>query len=323
MNWTPRREKFRAILSGDKCVHPGSVYDPLTARMAEDLGFELGMFAGSTASLTVLGAPDIILLTLTEFAAQALRINRAMDVPLMVDADHGYGNALNVKRTVEELETAGVAGLSIEDTILPQPFGAGDAQLSTIEEGVGKMRAALEGRGDKNLVIAGRTSAPRVTSTEDAIARVTAYEAAGVDAIFVVGVQSRAQLEAIAAAVSLPIILGGSAREVRGLDYLGESGRARRAPGPPAHHGGGAGGLFGAEGLQGRRAAGGYRKHPHGRFHEKIHQRRGLPPPDGSVSRGMRFARETPISSDEKPSGGIYWLLIQGNRIHPERISWP
>ncbi len=224
MNWTPRREKFRAILSGDRCVHPGSVYDPLTARMAEDLGFELGMFAGSTASLTVLGAPDIILLTLTEFAAQALRINRAMEIPLMVDADHGYGNALNVKRAVEELETAGVAGLSIEDTILPQPFGADGAQLSTIEEGVGKMRAALEGRGDKNLVIAGRTSAPRVTGTEDAIARVTAYEAAGVDAIFVVGVQSREQLEAISAAVSLPIILGGSAKEVRGLDYLGDLG---------------------------------------------------------------------------------------------------
>ncbi len=224
MNWTPRREKFRAILEGDRCVHPGSVYDPLTARMAEDLGFEVGMFAGSTASLTVLGAPDVILLTLTEFADQALRINRAMEAPLMVDADHGYGNALNVKRTVEELETAGVAGLSIEDTILPQPFGAGRAQLSTVEEGVGKMRAALEGRGDKNLVIAGRTSAPRITGTEDAIARVTAYEAAGVDAIFVVGVQSRAQLEAISAAVSLPIILGGSAREVRGLDYLGSLG---------------------------------------------------------------------------------------------------
>ena len=224
MNWTPRREKFRALLEGDRCVHPGSVYDPLTARMAEDLGFELGMFAGSTASLTVLGAPDIILLTLTEFAAQALRINRATEIPLMVDADHGYGNALNVKRTVQELETAGVAGLSIEDTILPQPFGAEGAQLSTVEEGVGKMRAAIEGRQDPNLVIAGRTSAPRVTGTEDAIARVTAYEAAGVDAIFVVGVQSRAQLEAISAAVSLPIILGGSAKEVRGLDYLGSLG---------------------------------------------------------------------------------------------------
>lgn len=221
MNWTPRRERFRALLAGDRCVHPGSVYDPLTARMAEDLGFEVGMFAGSTASLTVLGAPDIILLTLTEFAAQALRINRAAGMPLLVDADHGYGNALNVKRTVEELETAGVAGLSIEDTVLPQPFGADGAQLTSIEEGAGKMRAALEGRQDPNLVIAGRTSAPRVTGTEDALARVTAYEAAGVDAIFVVGVQSREQLEAISAAVSLPIILGGSAREVRGLDYLG------------------------------------------------------------------------------------------------------
>ena len=221
MNWTPRREKFRALLSGERCVHPGSVYDPLTARMAEDLGFEVGMFAGSTASLTVLGAPDIILLTLTEFAAQALRINRATGMPLLVDADHGYGNALNVKRTVEELETAGVAGLSIEDTVLPQPFGADGAQLTSIEEGAGKMRAALEGRQDPNLVIAGRTSAPRVTGTEDAVARVTAYEAAGVDAIFVVGVQSREQLEAISAAVSLPIILGGSAKEVRGLDYLG------------------------------------------------------------------------------------------------------
>lgn len=220
MNWTQRRENFRALLSGDKCVHPGSVYDPLTARMAEDLGFEVGIFAGSTASLTVLGAPDIIVLTLTEFAAQALRINRATEMPLLVDADHGYGNALNVKRTVEELETAGVAALSIEDTVLPQPFGVDGAQLSTIEEGVGKMRAALEGRQDPNLVIAGRTSAPRVTNTEDAIARVTAYEAAGVDAIFVVGVQSRAQLEAISAAVRLPIILGGSAKEVRGLDYL-------------------------------------------------------------------------------------------------------
>ncbi len=224
MNWTPRREKFRALLAGDKCVHPGSVYDPLTARMAEDIGFEVGMFAGSTASLTVLGAPDFILLTMTEFADQALRINRATGMPLMVDADHGYGNALNVKRTVQELETAGVSGLSIEDTVLPQPFGADGAQLSTVEEGVGKMRAALEGRQDPNLVIAGRTSAPRVTSTEDAVARVTAYEAAGVDAIFVVGVRSREQMEAISAAVSLPIILGGSAREVRGLDYLGSLG---------------------------------------------------------------------------------------------------
>src|SRR5690242_20855349 len=124
MNWIPRRERFRALLSGPRCVHPGSVFDPISARIAEDLGFEIGMFAGSIASLTVLGAPDLIVLTLTEFAAQANRICRAGNLPLMCDADHGYGNALNVMRTVEELETAGVSGLSIEDTKLPNPFGS-------------------------------------------------------------------------------------------------------------------------------------------------------------------------------------------------------
>src|SRR5580698_9204024 len=142
MNWTERRERFRAILSGPRCVHPGSVYDAISARIAEDLGFEVGMFAGSIGSLSVVGAPDIIVLTLSEFAAQAYRINRAGKLPLMVDADHGYGNALNVKRTVEELESAGVAALTIEDTLLPRPYGDGKMQLIPLEEGVGKMRAA-------------------------------------------------------------------------------------------------------------------------------------------------------------------------------------
>jgi oxaloacetate decarboxylase len=114
MNWTDRRRRLRAILKGDRCYHPASVFDPLSARIAQDLGFEVGMFAGSTASLTVLGAPDLILITLSEFAGQAYRINRAFDRPLLVDADHGYGNALNVMRTVQELETAGVSALTIE-----------------------------------------------------------------------------------------------------------------------------------------------------------------------------------------------------------------
>src|SRR5436190_20668803 len=156
MHWTARREKFRAILNGDRCVHPGSVYDAMSARIAEDLGFEVGMYAGSTASLAVLGGPDLILLTLTEFAQQAYRINRAGNLPLLVDADHGYGNALNAKRTVEELETAGVSALTIEDTVLPAPFGGDDAQLISIEEGVGKIRAALAGWQDPRLVVVGR-----------------------------------------------------------------------------------------------------------------------------------------------------------------------
>ena len=123
MNCKSRRQQLRAIFNSSQCIRPGSVYDPISARVAEDLGFEAGMFAGSIASLTVLGAPDLIVLTLTEFAAQANRICRAGELPLIVDADHGYGNALNVKRTVEELETAGVACLTIEDTLLPKRFG--------------------------------------------------------------------------------------------------------------------------------------------------------------------------------------------------------
>src|SRR5437870_2279728 len=154
MNWTERRERFRAILAGDRCVHPGSVYDAISARIAEDLGFEVGMFSGSIGSMSVLGAPDLVVLTLTEFAAQAYRICRAGNLALLVDADHGYGNALNVRRTVEELETAGVAALTIEDTLLPRPYGpSGKPSLIPIEGGVGKMKAALAGREDRNLII--------------------------------------------------------------------------------------------------------------------------------------------------------------------------
>src|SRR3981189_873209 len=105
MDWANRRERFRATLNGGRCIPPAGVYDPTSARIAEDLGFEAGMLAGSVASLAVLGAPDIVLLTLTEFAEQAYRINRAGKLPLLVDADHGYGNALNVKRTGEEPHT--------------------------------------------------------------------------------------------------------------------------------------------------------------------------------------------------------------------------
>ncbi|MCA0303135.1 MAG: isocitrate lyase/PEP mutase family protein [Proteobacteria bacterium] len=220
MNWTDRRQRFRALLAGNRCVHPGSVFDPISARIAEDLGFEVGMFAGSTASLTVLGAPDLIVLTLSEFAGQAYRIGRAGNLSLMVDADHGYGNALNVKRTVEELETAGVAGLSLEDTDLPTPFGTTAPRLVPIAEGVGKMKAALSGRQDPLLCIAGRTSAVQISGLEDAIARGKAYEAAGVDALFFVGVRTRAELDAISAATTLPIILGGVAGDLTDLAYL-------------------------------------------------------------------------------------------------------
>jgi carboxyvinyl-carboxyphosphonate phosphorylmutase len=220
MNWTERRERLRAIVNGDRCIFPASVSDGISARIAGELGYEAMMFAGSVGSFAVLAAPDICVLTLTEFADQAYRINRAGSLPLCVDADHGYGNALSVKRTVEELETAGVAALTIEDTMLPATFGGDDAQLISIDEGVGKMRAALAGRQDPRLVIVGRTSAIGITGVEDTIARLKAYEAAGVDMLFMAGIKTRAQIDAVSQAVKLPLFLGGVPDDVMDRDYL-------------------------------------------------------------------------------------------------------
>src|SRR5271170_6687932 len=153
MDWTDRRDRLRAIIAGPRCIYPGSVFDAISARIAEDLGFETGMFAGSIASFTVLGAPDLVVLTLTEFAEQIHRITRAGALPLLVDADHGYGNALSVMRTVQELEAAGVAALTIEDTLLPRAYGDGKVTLISLDEGLGKLRAALAARTDPSLVI--------------------------------------------------------------------------------------------------------------------------------------------------------------------------
>ena len=225
MNWQPRRQGFRAILEGHTCVHPASVFDPVSARIAESLGFECGMFAGSVASLAVLGDPDHILLTLSEFAGQAYRICRGSEIPLLVDADHGYGNALNVMRTVQELETAGVSGLSIEDTELPRPFGSGGGTaLVPLAEGIGKMRSAVAGRQDRSLVIAARTSAVAVNGVEDAVNRMHAYQDTGVDALFLVGVKEKAQLEVLARAADLPLMLGGAGAEIMDPGYLSSCG---------------------------------------------------------------------------------------------------
>ncbi len=211
MSWTDRRHAFRAILAEPGCVHPASVFDPVSARIAEDLGFEAGMFAGSVAALAVLGAPDLVVLTLTELAEQVRRITRATGrLPLLVDADHGYGNALSVMRTVQELEVAGVAALTIEDTLLPRPYGCSGLQLVSRAESVDKLRAALAARTDSALVIVGRTSALQAGGLDEALARAVAFAAAGADALFFTGVTALEQVRALSTATGKPIILGGS-----------------------------------------------------------------------------------------------------------------
>lgn len=200
------RNNFRALLASQASFRTASVFDPLSARIAADLGFEVGILGGSVASLQVLGAPDIALITLSEFVEQASRIGRVARLPVIADADHGYGNALNVMRTVIELERAGVAALTLEDTLLPAQFGRKSFDLINVEEGVGKLRAAQEVREDTSLAIFARTHAG-VQPLADVIHRTRAYQNAGADGICLVGVQDFEHLEAISEGLCVPLML--------------------------------------------------------------------------------------------------------------------
>ena len=200
------RAQFRALLASSACYHAASVFDPMSARIAADLGFEVGILGGSVASLQVLAAPDFALITLSEFVEQATRIGRVARLPVIADADHGYGNALNVMRTVVELERAGVAALTLEDTLLPAQFGRKSTDLIGVEEGVGKIRAALEARVDPDLAIIARTHAG-VLEVDEVIRRTQAYQEAGADGICMVGVRDFEHLEVIAQNLSVPLML--------------------------------------------------------------------------------------------------------------------
>ena len=210
MNHTERRQQLHAILAGTECLSPASVYDPLSARVAEAVGFKLGLLSGSVVSATTLPAPDLIVHTVTEYAEQIRRITRVTNFSLFVDADHGYGNALNVMRTVREFEHAGVCGIGIEDTAGPLAFGQkpGTERLVSIEEGVAKMRAAVAAREDPALAIFARSPALKFEGMESAVARARAYAATGVDALWIRGIENRDQLLALRAAGGLPIVIG-------------------------------------------------------------------------------------------------------------------
>lgn len=200
------RNDFRALLNSDQCFYTASTFDPMSARIAADLGFEIGILGGSVASLQVLAAPDFALITLSEFVEQATRIGRVARLPIIADADHGYGNALNVMRTITELERAGVAALTIEDTLLPAKYGRKSTDLIPLDEGVGKIEAALDARIDPAMCIFARTNAGQL-SVEATIERVKAYQEAGADGICMVGIKDFEHLEEIAQHVSIPLML--------------------------------------------------------------------------------------------------------------------
>lgn len=208
MTPTEKRQRLRAILAGNVCVSPATVYDALSARVAQSVGHQVGVLSGSVSGNTLLAAPDLMLQTLTEFADQVRRITRGSDLSLVLDSDTGYGNALNVMRTVQELEHSGTSALMIEDVVMPQRFGANALELVSTEEMVGKLRAAVAARVDPSLIVLARTAALKVEDPKRTAARVQAYAATGVDGIFLTGVTKLEEFDAIRAAVSLPIVLG-------------------------------------------------------------------------------------------------------------------
>jgi carboxyvinyl-carboxyphosphonate phosphorylmutase len=206
---TERRRRFRALLSRRTVTHPASVFDAASARLAEAAGFELGLFAGSVGSAVVLGAPDIVVLTLSEFAAQAARVGRGNGLPLIVDADHGYGNALNVMRTVEELEMSGVAALTIEDTLLPRRYAGPEGELISRDEYRDKLLAGLAARNDPELCVLGRLSVARA-GLDETRARLADCAAVGVDAVMLQGALDFDQLQAVREdAPDMPLVLSG------------------------------------------------------------------------------------------------------------------
>ena len=152
---------------------------------------------------------------------------RASQLSLIVDADHGYGNALNVMRTVQELEHAGVSGMSIEDTALPTRFGQreGADELISLDEMVGKLKAAVSARRDPKTVILGRTAALKVEGVEGTIKRAKAFVACGVDAIFLVGVESVDQVRAVHEAARLPIMVGSAPASIKREDFAAAGAR--------------------------------------------------------------------------------------------------
>jgi 2,3-dimethylmalate lyase len=221
--------RLRELLnSGQTVVAPGA-FDPLAARLVEEAGFAAVYMTGFGTSAALLGRPDVGLLTMTEMADSAGRIAACVDIPLIADADTGYGNPLNVIRTVGAYEAAGVAGLHIEDQVAPKKCGHMEGkQVIGADEMAQKVRAAVDARTDPDFVIIARTDARAVEGLDSALDRARRYRDAGADVLFIEALVSEAEIEAAAAAFpDVPLLFnwaeGGKTPPV-GLDRLTELG---------------------------------------------------------------------------------------------------
>lgn len=193
----PRR--LRQLLAGAGPVLAPGAYDALSARLIERAGFDVVYMTGFGTSASLLGRPDVGLLGMSEMVGNVRRIVQAVDVPVIADADTGYGNAINVVRTVQEYEQAGVAGLHLEDQVLPKRCGhMSGKQVVPADEMVGKLRAAVAARRDPDLVLIARTDARAVEGLDATLARARAYRAAGADMLFVEALEGVDEIELVA-----------------------------------------------------------------------------------------------------------------------------
>ena len=211
----------QALDSGDMVVAP-FVLNALHAKIAESVGFQAVYMTGA-GTAAERGFPDVGLLTMTEMVANAKYIANAIDIPVICDADTGYGNPLNVQRTVREYEAAGVAAIHLEDQLFPKKCGFFEGkQVIPVGEAVQKIHAALDARTDPDFVIIARCDAYAVTGWEDTIGRCNAYIEAGADLVFVDGIKSEADIQNYARDMAgLPRMYNGDLMNTKDMDALG------------------------------------------------------------------------------------------------------
>lgn len=201
-----KRSTFRAALSSGRLQLVPGAFNPLSAKLIQDRGFD-GVYISGAVIAADLGLPDIGLTTLTEVANRAKQISRMTDLPSLVDADTGFGEPMNVARTVQELEDAGVAGLHIEDQVNPKRCGHLDGKaVVDADTATKRIRAAVDARRDPNLLVMARTDIRAVHGIAVAVDRAKALVDAGADAIFPEAMKDLAEFEAIRAAVDVPIL---------------------------------------------------------------------------------------------------------------------
>jgi 2-methylisocitrate lyase-like PEP mutase family enzyme len=209
---------FRSLLASRKMIVAPGAIDCITGRAIAQAGFSAAYMTGAGTSAT-LGYPDYGLITMTEMVANASRIVNAIDIPLISDSDNGYGNELNVFRTVQEFERAGVAAIHIEDQVFPKKCGHLDnKELVSREDFVAKIRAASAARKSRDFCIIARTDARAVVSLDEAIERANQALANGADVAFVEAPQTMAEIEAVPKRVKGPCLLnivrGGKTPEI-------------------------------------------------------------------------------------------------------------